>query len=200
MVALFQLYFRMIFAVQLYNGWSDCFFFSRKSFDLYFRIIQQLPSVGLFFIYFFIFLDVGFAVVISKYIKYTMSRTCIYISLYIHSQQFHTRVYLKSLFREISVKKNLHLKDKFVCYRKSPAILRFFDCRPQIVTILRKCADGLHANLKFILIASRINHVLLRVRQNGDNVEALDVLRNKSRMFSKRMLNNKHKQLVYKYT
>lgn len=88
------------------GGLIAFFFFSRKSFDLYFRIIQQLPSVGLFFIYFFIFLDVGFAVVISKYIKYTISRTCIYISFYIHSQQFHTRVYLKSLFREISVKKN----------------------------------------------------------------------------------------------
>lgn len=86
-------------------GGLIAFIFSRKSFDLYFRIIQQLPSVGSFFIYFFIFLDVGFAVVISKYIKYTMSRTCIYISLYIHSQQFHTRVSLKSLFREISVTK-----------------------------------------------------------------------------------------------
>lgn len=87
-------------------GGLIAFFFSRKSFDLYFRIIQQLPSVGLFFISFFIFLDVGFAVVISKYyIKYTISRICIYISLYIHSQQFHTRVYLKSLFREISVTK-----------------------------------------------------------------------------------------------
>lgn len=87
------------------GGLIAFFFFSRKSFDLYLRIIQQLPSVGLFFIYFFIFLDVGFAVVISRYIKYTISRTCIYISLYIHSQQFHTRVYLKSLFREISVTK-----------------------------------------------------------------------------------------------